>query len=83
MERSEGKKLVEVTKETFSVSLESIRNEIVSFETRIREYLEKIGAEVEEYKFSVDKRPEGVEVEVRFKAHVRPRTSPSELRSSV
>jgi hypothetical protein len=74
---SEGNKLVEVTKETFSVSLESIRKEIVSFETRIREYLEKIGAEVEEYKFSVDKRAEGVEVELRFKAHVRPRTSPA------
>lgn len=58
------------------VSMESVRHEILSFGTQIHEYLSKVEANVEDYKFNVQKSGDGVEVEVNFKALIRPKHNP-------
>lgn len=75
MSTPEGEKIVEITRETFKIPFDSIRSEILSLGTRIEEYLDKVGADVQEWKFSVDQRAGGIDVEVRFRAFVHPRSS--------
>lgn len=61
-------------------TLESVRRQILSFGTQIHEYLTKVEANVEDYKFNVQKKEDGVEVEVEFKAMIRPKhTSASKI----
>ena len=56
------------------VTLEATRQQVEQFGKQIREYLNKVEANVEGYKFSVEKRGEGIEVEVEFKALIHPKT---------
>ena len=41
----------------------------------MHEYLEHIQADVENYKFTVEKHGEGIEIEVSFKAFVHPKVN--------
>ncbi len=59
------------------VSLEDIRHQILSFGTQIHEYLGKVEADVEGYRFTVEKHGDGVEVEVQFKAFIHGKSSPA------
>jgi hypothetical protein len=56
------------------VNLETARHQMEQFGKEIREYLNRVEANVEGYKFSVEKRGEGIEVEVEFKALIHPKT---------
>jgi hypothetical protein len=56
------------------VTLEAARRQMVQFGNEIQEYLTRLEANVEGYKFSVEKRGEGLEVEVEFKALIHAKT---------
>jgi hypothetical protein len=53
------------------ISLEDARNQIVSFGTQIQEYLNKVDAHVENYKFSVEKMEDGIAIDVAFRATLK------------
>lgn len=55
-------------------NLEGVRKQMLQFGHQMEDYLNKIEANVEGYKFSVEKRGDGVELEVEFKAVIRPKT---------
>ncbi len=48
---------------------------MLSFGNQVHEYFDHIQADVENYKFTVEKHGDGVEVEVVFKAFVHPKLS--------
>lgn len=54
-------------------SLEEVRTRILTYEQDIKQYLEHLNANVEYYKFSVEKHGDGVSVEVSVKATIRER----------
>ncbi len=55
-------------------SMESVRETLTKYGKEIQEYLNRVEANVENYKFTVEKHGDGVEVEVDFKALIHPRT---------
>jgi len=55
-------------------SLDNVRERILAYEHEIKQYLDQLNANVEYYKFSVEKHGDGLTVEVSFKATVRPKT---------
>jgi len=57
-----------------SQSLESVRKQILTFGNSLQGYFEHIQADVENYKFVVEKHGEGVEIEITFKAFVHSKT---------
>ncbi len=61
------------------MSLENVRRQILTFGNEIHAYLEKVEANVEGYKFSVEKHGDGVEVEVEFKALIHPKPRPEKI----
>lgn len=65
--------IAERTKEESRASLEDIRKQITTYGTEIQEYLKKVDARVDGYKFTVEKQGDGLEVEVQFKANVSPK----------
>lgn len=56
-------------------TLETTRRQMVQLSHEIREYLSRIEANVEGYKFHVEKHGDGIEVEVEFKALIHPKTT--------
>ena len=56
-------------------TVEDVRKHVLTFGNSIHEYFEHVQAEVENYKFIVEKRGEGLEVDVMFKAFVHPKTN--------
>ncbi len=54
-------------------SLDNVRERILAYEHEIKNYLDHLDANVEYYKFSVEKHGDGVTVEVSVKATVRPK----------
>ncbi len=72
------------TKETAASehrSLDAVRERILAYEHEIKQYLDHLNANVEYYKFSVEKHGDGLTVEVSVKATIRPKgpepTSPA------
>ncbi len=63
----------ERTKEESHISIEDIRNQMVTYGSEIQQYLKNVDAHVDGYKFSVEKQGDGLEVEVQFKANIRPK----------
>jgi hypothetical protein len=59
------------------LEMEDVRKQITSFGNQIHEYFDHVQAEVENYKFTVEKHGDGIEVEVQFKAYVHPKTGES------
>ncbi len=57
------------------VSIDSVRERVLAFEHEIKQYLDHLNANVEYYKFSVEKQGEGLTVEASVKATVRQRPS--------
>jgi len=56
----------------YKEALKNARKEMVTFGNQIHEYLEHIHADVENYKFTVEKHGEGIEIELNLKAYVHP-----------
>jgi len=57
------------------VSLDNVRNQISSYEHEIREYLDKLDATVEAYKFSVEKHGDGLTIDMSLKATIHSKAS--------
>jgi hypothetical protein len=55
------------------VTAEMISHRMMTYGKEIREYLSHVDANVEGYKFSVEKKGTGVEVDVEFKALIHPK----------
>jgi hypothetical protein len=61
------------------VTLEDVRHQVLTFGTQIHEYVNKVEANVEDYKFNVQKKGDGLEVEVEFKALIHPKSLASKI----
>ncbi len=57
------------------LAMESVRKQMLTFGNQMHEYFEHIQADVENYKFTVEKHGDGIEIEVSFKAFVHPKTN--------
>jgi hypothetical protein len=68
MEPKEATRTVE-----HEVTAEAVRHQMLKFGKEIHEYLTHVEANVEGYKFSVEKKGDGVEVDVEFKALIHPK----------
>lgn len=55
-------------------NVENVRKQMLQFGHQMEDYLNKIEANVEGYRFTVEKRGDGVGLEVEFKALIRPKT---------
>jgi hypothetical protein len=55
------------------VTIDDVRRYMSTFGTQVREYFDQIHAEVENYKFSVEKHGEGMRIELQFRATLQPR----------
>ena len=53
--------------------LEMVRDRILGYEHEIKTYLDHIDANVEYYKFDVEKHGDGITVEVSVRATIRPK----------
>jgi hypothetical protein len=60
-------------------SLDSVRARVLTYEQEIKQYLDHLNANVEYYKFGVEKHGDGITIEVSVKATVRPKTSVSQI----
>lgn len=56
---------------TLRFDMEDVRKEIHTLSSQVQEYLDHFQAEVENYKFTVEKNGNGLEVEVNFRALIR------------
>ena len=61
----------EKTEEERPVSLSHVRQQILTYGDDIHAFLEHVHAYVENYKFTVEKRADGIAVEVNFKASIK------------
>jgi len=68
-----SEKLMEVKGGGRAVNLENIRRQVRVYEGRLREYLESHEANIDEYKFSVEKQGENYIVDVAVRARIHPR----------
>ena len=57
------------------VSMDNVRNQISSYEHQIREYLDKLDATVDTYKFSVEKHGDGLTVDISLRATIQSKAS--------
>jgi len=57
------------------VSMDDVRNQISSYEHQIREYLHKLDATVDAYKFSVEKHGDGLTIDISLKATIHSKAS--------
>ncbi len=62
-------------------SLENVRERILAYEHEIKSYLDHLDANVEYYKFGVEKHGDGISIEVSMKATIRPKHGESSLRA--
>jgi predicted RNase H-like nuclease (RuvC/YqgF family) len=66
----------EKTEHEHRMDLEEVRKQVMTYGKEIHDYFDHMNhlqAEVENYKFSVEKHGEGIEVEVQLKAYVHPK----------
>jgi hypothetical protein len=54
-----------------TISLEDAKAKLISFGNQIQEYLDSVDANIEKYKFSIEKADGGIAVDVAFKAMVK------------
>jgi DNA anti-recombination protein RmuC len=52
-------------------SLENVQNQLSMYGTQIRDYLNNMEADIESYRFAVEKLDNGLSVDVLFKATIR------------
>lgn len=68
-----AEKVVEIKGGGQNLSLQQIRSRIATYENELRQFLDSHQANVETYKFSVEKEGDGFSVEVDIKASLHPR----------
>jgi len=68
-----AEKVVEIKGGGQNLSLQQIRSRISTYESELRQFLDSHQANVETYKFSVEKEGDGFSVEVDIKASLHPR----------
>ncbi len=68
-----AEKVVEIKGGGQNLSLQQIRSRIAGYESELRQFLDSHQANVETYKFSVEKEGDGFSVEVDIKASLHPR----------
>jgi len=66
-------KVMEVTGGGRSVTLQELRGRLATYESEMRAYLDSHQANVEMYKFSVEKEGDGFSIEVDIKASLHPK----------
>ena len=62
-----------ITRDEGRFDLEGARKQVLQFGRQVEDYLNNIEADVESYKFSVEKKADGAELEVEFKVLIRPK----------
>ena len=55
--------------------MDNVRNQISSYEHQIREYLDKLDATVDAYKFSVEKHGDGLTIDISLRATIQSKAS--------
>jgi len=68
-----AEKIVDVKGGGKSLSTQEIQARLATYRREIREYLNSLEANVESYKFSVEKEGEGVVIDVAIRAAVHPK----------
>ena len=53
-------------------SMDKVKNQLLTYGAKIQEYLTKIDAKVENYKFSIEKTDTGLSIDCHFKATINP-----------
>ncbi len=56
-----------------NLTLQEVRNRITAYEHQIRQYLDSVEANVENYKFAVEKAGDGLAIDVSVRATVHPK----------
>ena len=56
-------------------SLESAKDQLLTYGKQMQEYLQKVDANVDGYKFLVERQDDGLLIDIAFRATVLPRTS--------
>jgi len=59
--------------EKLNDSLDTVRKQLVTYGDEIQEYLGKVDAKVDSWKFSIEKQNEGLTVDIAFRATVHPK----------
>jgi len=52
-------------------SMDNVKNQLITYGNQIQEYLGKIDAKVENYKFSIEKTDGGLSIDCHFKATIQ------------
>ena len=52
-------------------SIDSIKTQLSTYGTQIQEYLKNVNATVENYKFSIEKKDNGLAIDIEFRATVQ------------
>jgi hypothetical protein len=61
--------------EKLNESLDGVKKQLLSYSTQIQEYLGKVDASIDGYKFSIEKQGDGLTIDIAFRATVHPKTS--------
>ena len=59
--------------EKLNDSLDTVKKQLVTYGDEIQEYLGKVDAKVDSWKFSLERRDEGLTVDIAFRATVHPK----------
>ncbi len=59
--------------EKLNDSLDTVRKQLVTYGDEIQEYLGKVDAKVDAWKFSIEKQNEGLIVDIAFRATIHPK----------
>jgi hypothetical protein len=52
------------------ISVDEVKHQLISYEHQIKEYLDKLEATVDTYKFSVEKHGEGLTIDMALRATI-------------
>ena len=55
--------------------MDNVKSQLMTYGSQIQEYLEKVDAKVENYKFSIEKTDTGLSIDCHFKATIQPSRS--------
>jgi len=66
-------KSVQHQTEKLNDSLDTVRKQLVTYGDEIQEYLGKVDAKVDAWKFSIEKQNEGLIVDIAFRATIHPK----------
>jgi hypothetical protein len=61
--------------ESVRQNLDNMRQQLLAYENQIKEYLDKVNANIDSYKFSVEKDGDGIMIDVAMRASIQPKGS--------